>query len=89
VSAPASNIFSPATLNVTVGQTVTWAFGPVDHNVTFNPVTGAPGNIGNTRSASVSRTFTTAGAFPYACTLHAGMTGTVNVSASGSSVPLY
>jgi plastocyanin len=85
VTALASALFSPATLNVTVGQTVTWTFGPVDHNVIFNPVTGAPADIAITRNGSVARTFNTVGTFPYVCTLHAGMTGTVNVAAASAS----
>jgi plastocyanin len=81
VTASAANIFSPATLDITVGQTVTWSFGAVDHNVIFNPVTGAPQDIAITRNGSVSRTFNVAGTFPYVCTLHAAMTGTIRVTA--------
>lgn len=85
VSASAASIFSPGTLDITVGQTVTWNFGPVDHNVMFDPVTGAPANIPATRNASVTRTFGTAGTFPYVCTLHPGMAGTIRVSAEASA----
>ena len=80
VAASAANIFSPSTLDITVGQAVTWQFGPVDHNVIFNPVNGAPQDIAITRNANVSRTFPTAGTFPYVCTLHAGMTGTIRAT---------
>ncbi len=80
VAADASNSFSPAQVDLTVGGTVTWAFGPVEHNVTFNASgAGTPTNIGNTANANVSKTFTTAGSFPYQCTLHVGMQGTVIV----------
>jgi plastocyanin len=85
IAALASEVFSPATLDVTVGQTVTWAFGPVDHNVIFDPVTGAPQDIPDTRSTSVTRTFNTVGTFPYVCTLHDGMTGQVRVSAASAT----
>jgi len=85
VSASAANVFSPGTLDITVGQTVTWSFSAVDHNVIFNPVTGAPQDIAITRNGSVSRTFNTAGTFPYVCTLHAGMTGTIRVTQTGAT----
>jgi plastocyanin len=80
VEASAANVFSPQQVNLTIGGTVTWTFGPVEHNVTFSTSgTGTPTNIGNTANASVSKTFSTAGSFPYACTLHVGMSGTVIV----------
>lgn len=72
--------FSPQQVDITVGGTVTWNFNDIiSHNVTFAGTTGAPSNIGDTSSGSVSRTFATAGTFAYNCTLHAGMTGTVVV----------
>ncbi len=71
--------FNPAEVYLTLGGTVTWNIGAVSHNVIFNKVTGAPEDIGVMRNTQVSRTFNTAGSFPYDCTLHAGMTGTVNV----------
>jgi plastocyanin len=79
VTANASNQFLPATLDVAVGASVTWLFGPVSHDVKFSPVAGAPTDIGITDNANVSRTFSTAGVFPYICTLHSGMNGTVRV----------
>jgi plastocyanin len=86
VSATAANQFSPNVLDVTAGATVTWSFGAVDHDVVFNAVAGAPSNIGITRNANVSRSFPTAGNFPYSCTLHAGMSGTIRVAAAGPIV---
>ena len=79
VNANASDQFVPATVDVAVGGTVTWAFGPVSHDVVFSQVAGAPANIGITVNNSVSRTFSTAGVFPYTCSLHSGMNGTVRV----------
>ena len=79
VNANASNQFVPVTLDVAVGATVTWVFGPVSHDVQFSQVAGAPTNIGITDNANVSRTFNTAGVFPYTCTLHFGMNGTIRV----------
>ena len=75
----AANTFQPQIVGVARGGSVTWTFSAVEHNVTFSGGGGAPANIANTVNASVSRTFGTAGNFPYDCTLHAGMTGTVIV----------
>lgn len=73
-----NNFFSPANASVPSGTTVTWtwAAGSVIHNVTF---TGGPASV--TQSAGTySRTFATAGSFPYVCTVHgSGMSGTVVV----------
>jgi plastocyanin len=79
VAGAAANTFTPIDLTVAIGGTVTWTFGARPHNVIFNTVAGAPTNVATTTNASVSRTFPTAGTFPYLCNLHAGMTGTVTV----------
>jgi len=70
--------FSPTSLTVSVGTTVTWKnTDNVQHSVTsdsglfdsglFNP------------GGSYTHTFSTAGTYPYHCTIHAGMTGTITV----------
>lgn len=74
-----SNSFTPQTVDVKLGGTVTWTFGARPHNVVFEAVSGAPANVPVTSNGRASRTFSTAGTFPYDCTLHAGMTGTVRV----------
>jgi plastocyanin len=73
--------FTPATVNLTVGGTVTFAFGAVDHNLFFDGApAGAPANItAPTHDASVTRTFPTAGRFVFNCHIHPGMTGTIIV----------
>ena len=87
VAATEALAFNAPTVTIGVGGTVTWAFGAVTHNVSFGAGAGTPTGIGNTRSASVSRTFDTAGSFPYNCTLHSGMSGTVIVQ--NSSAPSF
>ena len=85
VDATNQNVFTPSTVTVAAGGTVTWSIASVTHNVTFRAVTGAPTNISNTASSAASRTFATAGTFPYDCTIHSGMTGTVVVQAAAGS----
>jgi plastocyanin len=79
-----NNVFTPATLNVDVGRTVTWIWDPggVDHNVTFDD--GSPGSATQS-SGNFQRTFATAGSFAYHCTIHgaAVMHGVVNVGSGG------
>jgi plastocyanin len=80
VTATPSLTFSPATLTVSSGTVVTFAFGSVPHNVFFDPATGAPGNIPDPSSnVNVERTFPTAGSFHYTCHIHPGMQGTIVV----------
>ena len=74
-----ANIFSPSTQQVARGGTVTWTFGARPHNVTFASTAGAPANIETSTNTQASRQFGTAGTFPYECTVHPGMTGTIVV----------
>lgn len=74
-----SNEFSPADVLLKVGGTVTWAFGSRPHNVIFDRTNGAPADIPVTTNTQVSRNFSVVGSFPYDCTIHAGMSGTIRV----------
>lgn len=78
VAATADQRFDPGTVTITAGGTVTWAFA-IQHNVTFNTAAPPGGNIPNTSSGNVSRSFPTAGTYDYHCTLHSGMNGQVVV----------
>ena len=81
VQATTGSVFQPANAGIRTGGTVTWAFGSLGHNVTFDDIPGAPANIGGVNAnTSVSRTFPAAGSFPYQCTIHPGMSGTVSVA---------
>ena len=80
VDATGSLTFSPATISIKVGDVVEWKnVGSVTHTVTFDTDNSistsnlAPG-------ATFEVKFTKAGSFPYACTIHPGMDGTVKVS---------
>jgi plastocyanin len=70
--------YTPKTVDVQAGGEVTWSVGPVGHTVTFT-TPGAPAEIPYLEEQSESRTFPTNGSFNYVCTIHPGMTGTVNV----------
>jgi plastocyanin len=77
-----SNTFTPFRASIRAGQTVLWDFPADAHNVIFakTATTGRPTDIGITSGVAVTRTFTTAGTFPYDCTLHPGMSGEVVVT---------
>ena len=78
-----NNFFTPTTLTVPVGTTVTWVWNPggTDHNVTFADGAHSPTQA----SGTWPRTFATAGTFAFHCTIHgaAVMSGTITVG-SGS-----
>ena len=76
--------FSPQSVTIPIGGTVTWQFSESTHNVTFTGPSPAGGSIPDQNAGStVSRTFATAGTFSYACTRHSGMVGEVVVQGGG------
>ena len=71
------NAFKPKSISVSVGDTVTWDFkGGAQHNVVGKGFKSKTLGKGKT----YEYTFNTAGSYDYVCTLHSGMTGTVEVS---------
>jgi plastocyanin len=76
--------FSPGTVTVDVGDTVTWRnSGQAPHNATANDGSFKTPDLNNGQSGS--HTFSSPGTFSYICTIHPYMQGTVRVlSASGS-----
>lgn len=77
-----NNFFDPANLEVAPGATVVWAWasGGTVHNILFDD---GP-TSGNQGEGTFQRTFAAAGNFPYHCTIHAGMTGSISVGAAPS-----
>ena len=79
-------VFSPSSVTIHLGDTVQWIWADNDHTST----SGTPGHPNGlwdsgirNQGATFSHTFSTAGSFPYYCTLHGlccGMTGVVRVS---------
>jgi plastocyanin len=71
--------FAPATATITHGQSVCWQnSGSIAHTVTSNDGTSFGSNLSS--GQLFVQTFATAGSFPYHCTIHAGMTGTITVN---------
>jgi plastocyanin len=80
VNATPSSTFEPPQVTISTGGDVNWVFGSLAHNVLFDAVAGAPASIpGEHANTTITRTFGTAGTFPYHCGIHAGMNGTVVV----------
>ena len=72
--------FSPANATLRVGQTVAWRNNDTDlHTATQD---GGRFNTGNITRGSTSApiAMTAAGAFPYHCSLHPGMVGSLTVN---------
>src|SRR5262249_57138532 len=75
--------FSPSSVTVAVGDTVTWTNnGQAPHNATADDGSFKTPDLNNGQSAS--HTFSSAGTFTYICTIHPNMHGTVRVLASRS-----
>jgi plastocyanin len=89
-------VFVPATVNISVGDTVNWTNpGVITHTVTFDPAQAATaanvalpagvapfGSESMEEDATFSHTFTVKGTYKYICKMHEamGMVGTVVVS---------
>jgi plastocyanin len=88
------NFYDPATVTVTVGETVTWTNnGQLSHTVTadngsFDSSPNCPTVITDCMESgdSYSQSFNSAGSFDYFCKVHGqSMSGTVVVQAGGTS----
>ena len=78
--------FSPGSVTVSVGDTVTWSNADAQsHTATADDGSFDTGTI--TGSTPKSVTFATAGTFDYHCKIHPAMTGTVVVEAASATAP--
>ncbi|WP_026422148.1 cupredoxin domain-containing protein [Actinokineospora inagensis] len=70
--------FTPQRLTVAVGTTVTWKFtDAAKHNVKATDKSFSSADLGD--GATFAHTFDKAGEYPYICSIHQYMTGTVTV----------
>ncbi len=78
--------FSPASLTVNAGDTVTWTnAGPTEHTATARNGSFDTGLLKKGQSAS--HTFTQPGTYAYICTIHPFMHGTIVVLAASTTTP--
>lgn len=74
-----SMAFVPSNISVTAGTTVTWTNkDPVAHTVTSNTNIFDSGTI--PANGTYSHMFSSAGSYPYHCTIHPSMSATVTVN---------
>jgi plastocyanin len=77
--------YSPASVTVSVGDTVTWTNSDAQaHTATADDASWDTGNIAGSGGTDAV-TFATAGTFPYHCDVHPQMTGTVTVQAAAAT----
>lgn len=70
--------FDPQSITINVGESVTWTNeDSVAHTVVADNGEFESGELGN--GETFSFTFASAGTYPYTCTIHPGMKGTVIV----------
>lgn len=72
--------FSPSTVTIVPGETVTWTFAGVPHSTTSNATSGVDAwdsGIVFTTGATFAHTFSTAGSHPYYCLVHSSPTSTM------------
>ena len=70
--------YSPSPLRLALGNSVTW----INNDVTTHTSTadgGAWDSVAIAPGRTFTRRFTTTGSFPYHCTIHPGMVGTIEV----------
>jgi plastocyanin len=77
--------FSPRSVTVNVGDTVTWTNSDAQAHTATSGSTWNTGDIAGGDSASI--TFRTAGTFDYICAIHPTMTGTVVVRGTSGTTP--
>ncbi len=83
-----SNSFSPATVVLNVGGTVTWQWVGSGHTVTSVLTPGFSANTGvhNAGFTLGPITFSTPGTYHYICTVHGGVSGTQTTGMAGTII---
>jgi plastocyanin len=77
-----SNVFTPASLTVKAGCQVKWTVaGGTQHNSRSTaPYVGLWSSANMSGGQNFTYTFAAVGTYPYRCSLHGSMTGTVTVT---------
>jgi plastocyanin len=72
--------FAPATVTAKVGDVITWTnAGPASHTVTVDDHSSCDtGSIAS--GATGSLTFSAAGTYPFHCSIHSSMKGTITIT---------
>lgn len=79
------NFFSPSNLTIQVGDTVRWTKSTnTTHNITADGFQNQPSASSFTHEV----TFNSSGTFPYQCTLHPGMNGSITVEGQAQTAEL-
>jgi plastocyanin len=73
VGAGATNAFSPPTVTIQAGQSVTWNWVTGFHSVVSDSTPKAFADSPGQASGQFTVTFPTAGTYPYHCGIHGGM----------------
>ncbi len=80
VTIQVTNTFAPASFAVRRGGNVRFVFAGIQQNVTFSRAfIGAPTDVPNTTSGTITRQFTTVGDFRFESTVTPGLAGFVRV----------
>ena len=81
--------FSPRTLEIKVGTTVTWTNGDqIEHTVTAGIPDSSAGDFSGTlatKGSVWSRKFDRPGTYPYYCSRHTSMRGEIRVTTTGGN----
>ena len=72
--------FSPPTVNINVNDSVKWTWAGSPHSTTSDTGLWESGVLGT--GATFTQTFTSAGSFPFHCSVHPFMTGTIGVQSA-------
>lgn len=77
-----NNVFNGGTMTIKAGCQVKWTVaGGTSHNSrSTSPWVGLWSSANMNSGASFTYTFASTGTFPYRCSLHSGMTGTITVN---------
>jgi plastocyanin len=77
-SALTTNAYAPSPVRLALGSSVTWVNN--DNTTHTSTADGGAWNSGAIAPGrTFTRTFTSTGSFPYHCTIHPGMVGTIEV----------